>query len=228
MRAYVRRVKSSSPETILSCPICEKRKAKRFCPARAESICSQCCGTEREVTIDCPSDCPHLVASRQYDLERKDIDWSKAPFAQTKFRRSVVAELGGLIDALARSICQCANEHRPLTDLDAQAAIESLTETHRTLSSGLYYERPPDYTYQRELYLKLKEGIEEYKKAVSQRLGVANVRPSDIRDALIFLAQLCFARSNGRPKGRAFLDLLRSNFKSEELASRASNLVVLA
>ena len=54
------------------------------------------------------------------------------------------------------------------------------------------------------------------------------MRPSDIRDALIFLAQLCFARSNGRPKGRAFLDLLRSNFKSEELASRASNLVVLA
>ena len=149
----------------MSCPICEKRKAKRFCPARAESICSQCCGTEREVTIDCPSDCPHLVASRQYDLERKDIDWSKGPFAQTKFRRSVVAELGGLIDALARSICQCANEHRPLTDLDAQAAIESLAETYRTLSSGLYYERPPDYAYQRELYLKLKEGIEEYKKA---------------------------------------------------------------
>jgi hypothetical protein len=212
----------------LSCPICEKRKAKRFCPAKAETICSQCCGTEREVTIDCPSDCPHLVASRQYDLERKDTDWSKAPFAETKFRRTAVGELAGLIDALARSICQCASEHRPLTDLDVQAAIESLAETYRTLSSGLYYERPPDYAYQRELYLKLKEGIEEYKKALSQRLGVANVRPADIRDALVFLAQLCFAHSNGRPKGRAFLDLLRSNFKSEELASSASNLVVLA
>src|SRR2546422_5223162 len=47
------------------CPICHKRKAKRFCPARGDSICSVCCGTEREVTIDCPSDCPHLIASRQ-------------------------------------------------------------------------------------------------------------------------------------------------------------------
>src|SRR5207245_11250609 len=140
----------------------------------------------------------------------------KARSYRTRFRRYVVGELAGLVDAQSYSCCHCDSEHRPLVSLDAQVAIESLAETYRTLSSGLYYERPPDYAYQRELYLKLKEGIEEYKKAVSQRLGVANVRPSDIRDALIFLAQLCFARSNGRPKGRAFLDLLRSNFKSEE------------
>jgi hypothetical protein len=211
----------------LNCPICEKRKAKRFCPARADTICSQCCGTEREVTIDCHSDCPHLIASRQYDLERKDVDWSKAPFAQTRFRRSVVGELAGLIDALAYSICQYAGENRPLVDNDAQAAIEGLAETYRTLSSGLYYERPPDYAYQRDLYTHLKRTIDEYKKTESQRLGVANVRPADIRDALIFLAQLCFARSNGRPKGRAFLDLLRSNFKSERLAQPESSVLVL-
>jgi hypothetical protein len=168
------------------------------------------------------------MASRQYDLERKDVDWSKAPFAQTRLQRSIVGELAGLIDALAYSICQYASENRPLVDNDAQAAIEGLAETYRTLSSGLYYERPPDYAYQRDLYTHLKKAIDEYKKAESQRLGMANVRPADIRDALIFLAQLCFAHSNGRPKGRAFLDLLRSNFKSERAASDASNLVVLA
>jgi hypothetical protein len=212
----------------LTCPICEKRKAKRFCPARSDTICSQCCGTEREVTIDCPSDCSHLIASRQYDLERKEIDWSKSPFPETRFKRSAVGELAGLIDALARSICEYADEHRFVIDIDALASIESLAETYRTLSSGLYYERPPDYAYQRELYGELKEAVEEYGKAESQRLGVANVRPADVRDALVFLAQLCFAHSNGRPKGRAFLDLLRSNFKSEQMADRASNLVVLA
>jgi len=212
----------------LICPICEKRKAKRFCPARADTICSQCCGTEREVTIDCPSDCPHLIASRHYDLERKDVDWSKAPFPQTRFRRSAVGELAPLIDALGYSITEYAGENRRLVDSDAQAAIESLAETHKTLSSGIYYERPPDYAYQRDLYTHLKKAIEEYKNAESKRLGVANVRPADIRDALIFLAQLCFSHSNGRPKGRAFLDLLRSNFKSARVASDPSNLVVLA
>ena len=52
------------------CPICNKRKVKRLCPARAESICSICCGEQREVTIDCPTDCVYLVASRDYDLTR--------------------------------------------------------------------------------------------------------------------------------------------------------------
>ena len=43
----------------MSCAICEKRPPKRYCPAKGEKICAICCGREREVTIDCPSDCPH-------------------------------------------------------------------------------------------------------------------------------------------------------------------------
>src|SRR5438067_13025412 len=68
----------------MTCPICHKRKAKRFCPARGDGICSVCCGTEREVTIDCPSDCAHLIACRQYDYERKEIDWEKMPFGRRR------------------------------------------------------------------------------------------------------------------------------------------------
>ncbi len=49
----------------MSCPICEKRKAARFCPAKGEKICAVCCGTEREVTIDCPSDCAYLLAAHR-------------------------------------------------------------------------------------------------------------------------------------------------------------------
>ena len=37
----------------MTCPICENRKAARFCPAKGENICAVCCGTEREVTISC-------------------------------------------------------------------------------------------------------------------------------------------------------------------------------
>jgi len=28
-------------------------------------ICAQCCGEQREITLDCPSDCPYLLQSRQ-------------------------------------------------------------------------------------------------------------------------------------------------------------------
>src|SRR5207302_11165761 len=52
-----------------SCAICQKRKASRFCPAKAEKICAVCCGTEREVTIDCPADCAYLIAAHRYESE---------------------------------------------------------------------------------------------------------------------------------------------------------------
>ena len=209
------------------CPICHKRKAKRFCPARGDSICSVDCGTEREVTIDCPSDCPHLIASRAYDYERKEIDWSKLPFRETRIEPGFLSDHKRLVDALVYAICLYAADNSALVDTDIVAAISSLVETYRTLASGIYYEKPPEYRLQGELYQRLKAAVEEYRKVEAQRAGLASVRDSEIRDALIFLAQLGFARSNGRPKGRAYLDLLRNEFTSGEFDRPTSNIVLL-
>jgi len=49
----------------LSCALCEERREKRFCPAVHGKICPQCCGEQREVTLDCPSECPYLLQARQ-------------------------------------------------------------------------------------------------------------------------------------------------------------------
>jgi hypothetical protein len=209
------------------CPICQKRKAKRFCPARGDSICSVDCGTEREVTIDCPSDCPHLIASRAYDYERQEIDWSKMPFRETKIQPGFLNDHQRLVDALVYAICACAAEDRALVDSDVMAALGALVETYRTLSSGIYYEKAPDYRLERELYERLKAAVDEYRKAEAQHTGLVTVRDAEVRDALVFLAQLGYARSNGRPKGRAYLDLLRNQFTAGEFDKPASNIVLL-
>ena len=211
----------------MTCPICHKRKAKRFCPARGDSICSVCCGTEREVTIDCPSDCPHLIASRQYDYERKEIDWEKMPFRDTKIEPSFLDDHEALVGALAYSVCVYARDNHDLVDPDVLAAISSLAETYRTLSSGIYYEKPLDYRLQRELYDRLRAAVEDHRKAEAQHTGLGAMRDADVRDALIFLAQLGFTRSNERLKGRAFLDLLRRQLKLPQLDKPASNIVLL-
>src|SRR5579863_6153530 len=57
-------------DPIMSCAICEKRKEKRFCPAVHGRICPQCCGEQREVTLDCPSDCVYLEQARQHERPR--------------------------------------------------------------------------------------------------------------------------------------------------------------
>src|SRR5579859_2703088 len=72
---------------------------------------------------------------------------------------------------------------------------------------------------------RLKAAIVEYKQAEAGE-AVA-VRDGDIRDALIFFTQLGARYFNSRPKGRAFLDLLRSQFNSSEVAKPESNIVLL-
>ncbi len=211
----------------MACPICEKRKAKRYCPAKAENICTVCCGTEREVTIDCPSDCPHLVESRKHELERREVDWSKVPFADIKVPASIVTRQEPLILALGYAICLNARDNPVVTDSDVIASLQSLAEAYQTLSRGIYYEKPPDYPLQRGLYDALKAAIEDYKKRDSRNTGIATVRDSEIRDTLIFLVQLGATRTNSRPKGRAYLDLLRSQFKSEELRKSSPGLLVV-
>ena len=209
------------------CPICNKRKAKRFCPARGDSICSVCCGTEREVTIDCPSDCPYLVASREYDAARSPVDWENVPFKDVRISDEFLKSHQELLMALFSSIWEYACDHRQLVDTDVIAALQSLAETYRTLSNGLYYESPPDYLYQRELYQTLKGALEEFKGGETQRLGLATTRTSEIRDALIFLTQLAATRASGRPKGRSFLDMIRTHLRPEVSAEPASNIVLL-
>jgi hypothetical protein len=209
----------------LSCPVCQKHKGKRFCPAKGENICSICCGTEREVTIDCPSECPYLAASRQH--ERREVDWSKIPFADVKIPTPFAREHGPLLNLLSYAVSRYGRENRMLVDMDAQEALRALAEAYRTLSAGILFERPPDYSVQRGLYDALKAAIEDFKKAEAEKFGLSSTRESDIRDGLIFLAQLAAIRANGRPKGRAFLDLLRSQFQSEEIGKPASNLVIM-
>lgn len=211
----------------LPCPICENRPPKRFCPAKGAVICAVCCGTEREVTIDCPSDCRYLKASRQKDLERREVDRSKIPFPDSKISPSFVIDRQKLLLALSYSLCSAARDNHLVADPEVLASLEALAETYKTLSSGIYYEKAPDLRVQRELYEALKLALEEFKKTTAQESAGLSVRDSEIRDALIFLTQLGVARSNGRPKGRAFLDFLRSQFKPEEFAKPASNIVLL-
>jgi len=211
----------------LVCPICNKRKARRECPARAESICTICCGTEREVTIDCPSDCVHLIASRENDIKRLEIDWSKLPFPDSKFDRSFAQRYGPLLFHLDHEICKFAAEHRGVVDTDVLAALQNLAESYRTQASGIIYEKPIDYALQRALYDHLKAAIAAFKEKVLKETGMTVLRDGEIRDALIFLTQLCAVHENGRPKGHAYLDLIRQQFPKEEFKQAASNIVLL-
>src|SRR5580704_7162388 len=101
----------------MSCPICERRPPKRFCPAKGEKICAICCGREREVTIDCPSGCPYLVTARRYETEhRKPISFKEFPYPDVEFLPEFVHERWTVVSGLATAILAFQIESQELND----------------------------------------------------------------------------------------------------------------
>jgi hypothetical protein len=212
----------------VSCPICEKRKPKRFCPAKGEKICAVCCGVEREVTIDCPSDCPYLIAARRYEREhRKPLSPNDLPYPDLDFSMDLVHERSAAISGLGYTVLKFANENRATADSEALAALGALAETYRTLGTGIYYERPPEAPLPRALYGQLIEFLHEYKKQEAERTGFGGLKDSEVFYLLVFLLRIGRHETNGRPRSRAFLDFLRARFpRAAETEREASRIIV--
>jgi hypothetical protein len=215
------------PGASVVCPICEKRKGARFCPAKGETICAVCCGTGREVTIDCTPDCPHLLAAHRYEDEHPRALPAETPLLDVNLPSDVVHTHQQLMAALAFTIAKfCATRH-DATDTDVLAGIQALAETYKTLRSGIYYEKPPDAHLPRELYAALTAFIAEVKQQQAERSNSAALKDSDIFFVLVFLYRMGLLRTNGRQRSRRFIEFLRSQFpNAPELNREESRIIV--
>lgn len=210
------------------CTICQKRPAKRFCPALGEKICPICCGKEREVTIDCHSDCPYLVSARRYEAEhRKPLPEEELPYREVEFAPDFVYDHWVVVTTLASTILGFKLQNRSLSDSSTYAAIESLAETYRTLGTGIYYERPPDSPVARGLYGQLAESVEKFRKQEADRTGLSSaLKDSEVFRLLVFLLRICKQETNGRPRSRAFLDFLHSRFPLPAAERETSRIIM--
>jgi hypothetical protein len=214
----------------LSCAICEIRKEKRFCPAIHGRICPQCCGEQREVTLDCPSECPYLQQARQHEKPRAASEFEAASlFLQVEIPDQFTYEhehlLMGLSYALFKAVSadRGVNDRAPadrrINDRDLIAALSAMCASYeRRLNSSLHYEEPLTGTAQRAIISQVEEMIRQYRQAEQQHLGQSNLRDADVLRALVFLLRLAHGRTNGRPKSRAFVDFLSAQFPEKEPA----------
>jgi len=212
----------------MSCRICERRKPSRYCPARGEAICTICCGTEREVTLDCPHDCIYLVRAREQEEEhRAPVPPAELPFPGVELPTGVLDLNRMLLATIGTAILGFTTEAPRLSDPDVAAALGALAETYRTLTSGLYYEKPPEGGPARELYARLREAVEQLKKDQLARAALPVTKESDVLYITVFLARVLRVRSNGRPRCRAFLDFLRSQFPQAAPAEKEASRIIV-
>ena len=210
-----------------SCPICGKRKASRFCPAKGEKICAVCCGTEREVRIDCPADCAYLIAAHRYESEHpRNLPADTALLDET-IPKHISQAHERLVAALAFSIAKFCAERPAAVDSDILSAIEALAQTYKTLSSGIIYELPPQAPLQRELYAALSAFLDGIKKQRAERAASAAFKDIEVFHALVSLYRMGLLRSNGRPRSRLFIEFLRGQFpQARELQLEPSRIII--
>jgi hypothetical protein len=211
----------------MSCPICEKRPPKRFCPAKGEKICAICCGAGREVTIDCPADCSYLIAAHRYETEhRQPLSADDFPYKEVEFPAAFVYEHWPVITGMAGTILRFQAERRETNDAAVQQALHALAETYRTLGTGILYERPPDASLARNLYSHLADFLNEFRKREAERAGFSSLKDSDIFQLLVFLLRVLKQESNARPLSRAFLGVLRQRFPVPASEKESSRIIV--
>jgi hypothetical protein len=203
----------------LSCPICQKRKPGRFCPAKAETICPVCCGTEREVTLDCPPDCAYLVAAHRYQEQHPRQIPTDTPLLDVRLAPDLVRIHPQLLSAIAFTIAKFCAAQPAATDPDALAALQSL-------ASGIVYEQPPVPPIQRGLYDALAAFLNETKQSPAQD-SQGRPKDSEIFQLLVFLYRMGLLRTNGRPRSRRFIEFLRGQFPgAHELKREESRIIV--
>ena len=209
----------------MTCAICESRKAKRRCPALRSEICPQCCGEEREETLDCPLDCPYLMESRERE-RRPGLAPEEFPYKEIRIGEPYLRQREGLLNALARFVLGAAFSTPGAVDGDVRDALDALARTYKSLESGVYYETLPQSPVAQAIVKQIAEMLEQYRKEETQRTGLTQTRDADVLGILVFLLRMAIDRHNGRKRGRSFLDFLRRHFTPAQSVPAASPLIV--
>ena len=202
----------------MSCVICEIRKEKRFCPAVHGRICPQCCGQQREVTLDCPSDCPYLQQAREHEKPRSPDQIDPAGlFLQIAVPDQFMYEKEHLLMGLTYALAKASRADRGVHDQDLIGSLTMLAKSYeRRINSGLHYEQLLTSDSQRRITLEVETMVKEYREAEQKHVGYTTLRDSDVLKAIVFLVRLAHGRTSGRPKSRAFVEFLFAQFPERE------------
>ena len=201
----------------MPCAICHTRRERRFCPALHDRICAVCCGTEREVTLDCPSDCVYLRQAREHEKPRSMAELDHAAlFPQVEVRESLLYEREPLLVGLSYGLAKLAARDRSIRDRDALEALAQLAASYeRRVNSGLVYEATSANPLQQGMVNELKKMIAEYVQLEIQH-GASTLRDSEALQMLVFMLRMGTMRTSGRPRSRAFLESLQQRFPEKQ------------
>jgi hypothetical protein len=169
-----------------------------------------CCGTKREIEIDCPSSCSYLKASRSYEAEKPIID-PELLAKMRKYDNSFIERYDHILATINQTVAEERLSSPWLVDNDVIEVYKALAATMKTLSSGIYYESLPQGTVRLSLFRHLKDAFEGLMKPdpASEHPVLKASEAVDVLDFATFAAQM---NSSVRPRSRRYLDWISEHF----------------
>jgi len=148
----------------------------------------------------------------------QDLDQA-ALFPQVEIGEQFLYEHEHLIMGLSYALAKSVQADRTIADADLIAALASMTKKQETLvNSGLHYETPITSLSQQAVVAEVQKMLKEYREAEHKHLGYSRLHDSDVLGALVFLLRMAHTRTSGRPKSRAFVDFVLTQFPEKQSA----------
>jgi hypothetical protein len=207
----------------MACRLCQKRPAKRACPAVAHDICAVCCATKRLVEIHCTEDCRYLEAAQKHPaaVVKKQIDQDVTQLMATVGRLTEQQlQLFFLLQSMVLS-------YKPeglarLVDSDVALAAGALANSLETASKGVIFEEATASVVAEGLRFALKPVIEEVTKGNGSR--------AEREVAIVLRAIERAARHDGDhiPGGEtSYLELAGRVFQQKPQVARPENPLIV-
>jgi hypothetical protein len=138
-------------------------------------------------------------------------------FLEVEVGEAFVYEHEHLLTGMSFAMAKCARADRSLHDRDVMAALHNMARTYETLvKSGLHYESPMASAAQHQVATEVQEMVKQFREAELKQLGYSRLRDSEVLRALVFLVRLAHSKTSGRPRSRAFVDFLFSQFPEKD------------
>jgi len=192
-----------------SCTRCNKRAAKRYCPALGHKICPVCCAEDRMIELACPESCQHLRAARESEGHReREFRARELPFygkMSPLLREKLVPALVSVDLAIVRAF----REHREaghlvIRDADVADALDNTIKNLETEDGGIIYEHRALSALVQDLGRRIRAALEE----LNERAEGEYLSRGDMIKALGLTRDTVRAhllRSGGAPDSRTYI-----------------------
>lgn len=148
------------------CTRCNKRAAKRHCPALLLKICAVCCAEDRMIELACPESCQYLKSARESEGQREREMRSRELPAYGQMghglREKLVPALVTIDTAIVRANREFKGvEHGSIRDVEIAEALDNTIRNLETEDRGIIYEHRALSSLVQELSRRIRSALDE-------------------------------------------------------------------